>query len=292
MFIKLLALALLAQAQASIFNDKYVDVQRFMRQLAVMHSDVVELVTVGSSDSGQVIEGLKIGSGPVAHLVVATHHGNEYGATEVAKALAESLAAAPLPGLTVYVVPVLNIYGYDLRKRNEDTPNSVLDPNRDYPGPCGTEGPFLLKSTGALARFLAERNIVAAATLHTFHPAVVYPWGFGTKDFDPPNLDVFLQLVRAATVESKYPIGNSTDVIYPARGTFEDYAFSRFGIWALLFELGHTHKPYENEVADLIHDNIPGLRRLLGIAPKTRALSHSFTGKCDSLAFLFDRHEE
>ncbi len=286
------AFALFSQAHASIWSDKYVDVQKYLRQVVADHPGTTELVTLGISDSGQIIEGLKIGNGATAHLVVGTHHGNEYGATEVAKALAESLAAAPLPELTVYVVPVLNTIGYDHRKRGEDTPNTVLDPNRDYPGPCGTEGPFHLRSTAALARFIDERGIVAAATLHTFRPAVVYPWGFGTKDFDPPNLDIFLQLVRAATIESKYPVGNSTDVIYPAPGTFEDYAFSQYGIWPLLFELGHTHKPYENEVADLIHENVPGLRRLLTVAPHERARLHTFTGKCDRLAFLFDRHEE
>ena len=38
--------------------------------------------------SGDTIIGLKIGNGPVNNLVVGTHHGNEYGATEVTRAFA------------------------------------------------------------------------------------------------------------------------------------------------------------------------------------------------------------
>ena len=290
----LLALTLLAQAHAApAYNDHYVDVQKFMRDLAGRHSKTTQLIPLGKADLGQNIEMLKIGNGPVAHLVVATHHGNEFGSTEVAKALASSLAAHPIDGLTVYVLPVLNTSGYDVRRRSEESiDKNVYDANRDYPGPCGTDGPFHLKSTALLARFLDEHAIVATATLHTFRPAVVYPWGFGTKDFNPPYLDIFQQLCAAATVESQYTTGNSTDVIYPAPGTFEDYAFSKHGIWALLFELGHTHKPYDNEIADMIQVNIPGLRRLLTVAPRTRAPNHKFTGKCDPQAFLFDRHEE
>ena len=45
-------------------------------------------------------------------IVVGTHHGNEYGATEtVTKAFAEALAAQnPIPWTNIiYVIPVLNV---------------------------------------------------------------------------------------------------------------------------------------------------------------------------------------
>ena len=159
MLTSLLALTLFTQAHAAAYNDRYVDVQKFMRGVALSHAATTQLVTLGKSDLGPTIEMLKIGNGPVAHLVVATHHGNEFGSTEVAKALARSLAAKPLEGLTVYVLPVLNTNGYDVRRRGEEASDKfVYDANRDYPGPCGTEGPFHLKSTALLARFLDERH--------------------------------------------------------------------------------------------------------------------------------------
>ncbi|MBI3543611.1 MAG: succinylglutamate desuccinylase/aspartoacylase family protein [Deltaproteobacteria bacterium] len=270
--------------------DHYADVQRFLAELARAHPANARLMQIGVSDSGQVIEGLRLGNGPVANLVVATHHGNEYGSTEVAKALAASLAAEPIAGQTVYVIPVLNTQGYDQKKRGEDYDTSSQDPNRDYPGPCGTAGPFKLRSTWSLAHFVAEARIVTAATLHTFHPAVVWPWGFGTREFDPPGLEEFRRLATTATSESRYPVGNSTDLIYPAAGTFEDFAFSEYGVWPLLFELGHTHKPAESDIQELIRVNVPGLRRMLEQAPRERAALHRFTGKCDAPGF--DPHLE
>ena len=37
-----------------------------------------------ASDAGETIQALRIGNGPVKTLVVAAHHGNEYGSVEVA----------------------------------------------------------------------------------------------------------------------------------------------------------------------------------------------------------------
>ena len=44
--------------------------------------------------------------------------------------------------------------------------------------------------------------------------------------------DLFKNLVASATVESKYTTGNNTEVMYPADGTFEDYAFWKTGAWS------------------------------------------------------------
>ena len=271
----------------------YQEVKVFMSGLAAAHPATTRLFDLGVADSGEVIQGMAIsGGGSINNLVVATHHGNEYGSTEVAKSVALSLAQSPLKGQTVYIIPVLNIVGYNARLRQETNGNMSFDPNRDYPGPCGTEGPFKLKSTAALAKFIDEKAIVSSATLHTHFPAVAYPWGFGTKDLSTPHDDLFKQLGAAATVESHYAVGNSTEVIYPASGTFEDYAFWKHGVWSLLFELGYTHNPTDKEVEELLRVNVPGIRRMLEQAPTLRAEKHSFTGKCDFNALLRDLHNE
>jgi carboxypeptidase T len=259
----------------------YTDVKTFLNQIASEYPQNVVPFDLGLSDSGDVIKGLKIGNGPIHDVVVGTHHGNEYGSTEVAKAVAASLAQNPMAGYTIYVIPVLNISGYNSNDRREALNGTTYDPNRDYPGPCGTEGPFKLKSTAALAKMVDKENIIASATLHTFYPAVVYPWGIPTHDLATPYQDIFTNMVKAATVESHYQIGNSTEVIYPASGCYEDYAFWKLGIWSILFELGNTHTPSVNDVADLVRDNVPGIRRMLSVAPTTRAIDHDFHGKCD-----------
>lgn len=290
--------ALLAATQSQLWardasQTQYSDVKNMMHELVRTHPNAVRSITVGPSDSGDTIEGVVIGNGAIHNLVVATHHGNEYGSTEVGLAFAAAVADHPIAGQSVYVIPVLNITGYNAKQREEYAGDSYHDPNRDYPGPCGTEGPHLLKSTASLAAFIDRENIVASATLHTFYPAVVYPWGIPTQDLSTPYDDLFKVMVSNATELSQYQTGNSTQVIYPAKGCYEDYAFWRHGIWSILFELGNSHNPTQADLDDMIRANVPGLRKMLEQAPQTRAANHAFTGKCDDgrLAHL-DRHDE
>ncbi|MDZ4676854.1 MAG: M14 family zinc carboxypeptidase [Oligoflexia bacterium] len=271
---------------------KYSEVKDFINQTAIKYPQNVRIINVGDSDSGDVILGLQIGNGPTHNLVVGTHHGNEYGSTAVAAAFALALAANPIPDQTVYVIPVLNISGYNSRNRYETTQGRSKDPNRDYPGPCGTEGPFHLKSTANLARFIQEKNIITSATMHTYFPAVVYPWGISTHQTGTLFDTVFQQLARAAVQESRYAIGNSTQMIYPADGTFEDYAYWHHGIWSMLFEIGNSHSPTQSAISHMISVNVPGLRRMLEIAPKARAPNHAFTGQCSSHLKVLDLHNE
>lgn len=273
-------------------HAKYGDVQSFMKTLVAKYPQNVKSIFVGASDSGLPIEGLAIGNGPVKNLVVASHHGNEYGSVEVARGVAASLAESPIQGQTVYVVPVLNIGGYNAKDRRETAGHQSFDPNRNYPGPCGTEGPFTLKSIQSLASFVDHEGIVSSATLHTFFPAVVYPWGISSHDLSTPYDDLFKGLVESATVESHYQTGNSTEVIYSADGTYEDYAFWKHGIWSLLFELGNSHSPSLADVNEMVKVNVPGIRRMLEQAPRVRAEKHAFTGRCDRLMSLMDRHDE
>jgi predicted deacylase len=257
-------------------HRKYSDIQQDLRALAKEDPARVQVVDLGRNDTGHMIQALKVGNGKVKTLVVGTHHGNEYGSTEVALAFAHSVAEEPIEGQTVYVVPVLNVSGYDLRQRNE----IGLDPNRDYPGPCGTSGPFKLRSTKALADLIAREKIVTSATLHTHSPFVLYPWGFSTHDTQTEYDDLYIELSEVAAIDSGYPVGNSADALYPADGCYEDYAMWKHGIWSLLFEMGDTHSPDEDGIDEMIRGNVPGLRRFLEAAPTKRAENHEFTGEC------------
>lgn len=271
----------------------YAGVKQELARIAADSPAAAALFELGATDGNQNVIGLKIGSGPTRNLVVATHHGNEYGSAEVALAFAESLAKEPLGDQTLYVIPVLNITGYDARRRGEpDARGHTRDPNRDYPGPCGTDGPFHLKSTRALADFVEKNAIVNAATLHTHYPAVVYPWGLSTPDLETPYRDTFHRMASDATEESRYEIGNSTEVIYPADGTFEDYAFWKHGTWAMLFELGFSHSPSDTQIQEMIRVNVPGMRRMLANSPKMPAPDHEFRGRCDLRLQVLDKRDE
>lgn len=294
---KLLSLVLLfsVPALASAVDPArrtYADVQKHMRDLVATNPQNAELFELITADSGQKIEGLKIGNGPISNLVVGTHHGNEYGATEVALGFLENTVANPVLGQTVYVIPVLNAAGYDRKQRREPARSTTFDSNRDYPGPCGTEGPFNLKSTRALAEFVAAKGIVASATLHTYSNMVLYPWGISTRDTRTPYEDLFIHLGKLAATFSGYTVGNSTELLYPADGTFEDYAYWKHGVWSLLLEMGSSHSPSAAAVAKLVRENVPGIRKMLEEAPQARATDHAFTGKCDAFLKTLDRHDE
>ncbi|MBS1962890.1 MAG: succinylglutamate desuccinylase/aspartoacylase family protein [Bdellovibrionales bacterium] len=260
------------------FHRQYSDIQTDLGDLAKRFPQSVQVFSIGKNDTGQEIQGIKSGDGPMHTLVVGTHHGNEYGATEVALAFAHAVAEVPIKGQTVYVIPVLNVSGYNARTRTE----LGRDPNRDYVGPCGSDGPWHLRSTKALADFIDRENVIASATLHTYSPFVLYPWGFSTHDTKTEYNDVYIDLAKSAALDSGYPVGNSTDALYPADGCYEDYAMWKYGIWSLLFEMGSTHTPNQVAIDELIRGNVPGLRRFLEQAPTKRADKHAFTGKCDT----------
>ena len=259
----------------------YEKVTTTLQQIAAQNPANAKLISIGVNDQGTPIQALQIGNGPVASLVVGTHHGNEYGSTAVALGVADALAKAPVAGQTVFVVPVLNVTGYNRFSRNETGLSGSQDPNRDYPSPCKTGTNFNLKSTKALADFVETRDIQISATLHTYWPAVVYPWGISTRDTGTPYDVEYIRLAKAATLESNYTVGNSTQVLYAADGAFEDYVYSKHGIWSLLFELGFSHNPDATAIKNMVDVNIPGIRRFLETSPTVRAPDHLFKGRCD-----------
>lgn len=273
-------------------TTRYDAIKSLLLNIAAKYPQNAKMIVVGDSDSGVPIVGLQIGQGSVANLIVATHHGNEYGSTYVATAFANHLAAQPLPDQAVFIIPVLNIAGYNANQRREPARNATWDPNRNYPGPCGTEGPFTLKSTASLDRFIADKKIVNSVTLHTHAEMILYPWGLSTKDVSTSYDYIYKQLGLLAAQESKYTVGNSTELLYPADGTYEDYSFWKYGIWSLLIEIGTTHSPSQEELKQWASVNVPGLKRLLQMAPKARAVDHAFKGKCDTRFRSLDRHDE
>lgn len=269
-------------------RKNYDDIVAFLHQVHNQFPSSTKIFTIGTSDTGLPIYGIKIGQGSVENLVVATHHGNEYGSTEVALGLISDMAANPISWQTIHIIPVLNTYGYNKRYRKEKVGTRQIDPNRDYPGPCKTDEAFLLKSTSALARFVQERNIINVATLHTYANAVLYPWGLSTNQVDTRYTSLFKSMGEAATTYSGYKVANSTQELYPADGTFEDYVFWTYGVWSLLFEIGSSHYPSPEQVQQMVDVNVPGIRKMFEKAPLMRARQHAFEGLCHKLRGTID----
>lgn len=270
-------------------KKNYDDIVSFIHQIHERFPNNTKIFTIGYSDTDNLpIYGIQIGHGSVENLVVATHHGNEYGSTEIALGVISDLAENPISWQTVHVIPVLNTYGYNRRFRREKVGARQIDPNRDYPGPCKTDEAFLLKSTSSLAQFVQKKNIINVATLHTYASAVLYPWGLSTEQVDTRYTSRFKEMGEDAVTYSGYKVANSTLELYPADGTFEDYVFWRHGVWSMLFELGSSHYPTPEQIQQMIEVNVPGIRNMFENAPLSRAQHHAFEGLCHKLRGLID----
>lgn len=291
MKLRSIGLVLLLTASTNSFAARYDQVLERVKLAAAANPRSTELFEL-KKDDGESLWGIRIGSGPVEDLVVATHHGNEYGSTEVAVALIEDLAMRPLGDRTTYVIPVINISGFNANQRQE----KGYDPNRDWPGPCGNAHgtPLQLASIRAIDEFIASKKFVMGITLHTYAETVTYPWSF--KDDSPTAHDhEFREIAEQAAKVNGYRTGKTPDLIYTTLGDFESYAFWKHGIWSFLFEMGTSHSPDAAAVERLKQKNVPAIRAMLETAPTTNARDHKFSGSCAdafSRSLMTDRGDE
>ncbi|MCO4753301.1 MAG: hypothetical protein KC478_02410 [Bacteriovoracaceae bacterium] len=248
---------------------------------AVKGSSFLEEFILGLNDQGQKIKGVKfIGKGEdkdkVSHLVVAAHHGNETKSVELALQFIDYLRTTngkDFNNIDLYVIPVLNIGGYDREDRHErDSKNKSHDPNRDYPDPCIVKKNFKLKSTELLASFVRARNITGAITVHGYYGSLTYPWGIYTDNYETLDHKVFEKKAKDAVLENNYIVGTHADILYPAGGAFEDWAYFELGVWSLLVELEDTPK-YADDIKMLVSS--------IQSFPSKRSRDHRHTGSCE-----------
>ena len=214
--------------------------------------------------------------------MVGTHHGNERDAAplsvafarEVLQTLAKGQGAreGSLANGVYYVFPVLNISGHNRNHRLEmDGSGLWHDPNRDYPDACVDNKYFKLRSTSLIAEFIQRQNIVSAVTIHGYIGTFTYPWGFYTENPETPDHDIYHKLLTYAAEANHYRIGNHKDVIYPATGSFEDWAYHDHGVWVALLEMKYN-LDYGADVESLI--------RFFMAAPREKSLDHAHYGQC------------
>lgn len=260
-------------------------------KLVAAHPDLVTLMDIGVNDQGVPIRGVKIEdpSAPVAvkprHLVVGTHHGNEQLSADVAQSFAERLVAAledsnapmhdQLAGNVYFVIPVLNVSGYNASRREETSKRGgTLDSNRDYPDPCTKDQPFQLASTRELADFVAREDIVAAVTIHGYIGTFTYPWGIFTTNTHTLDDAAFKAMSQQVIAVNRYTTGTHADAIYPTAGAFEDWAYFEHGVWVMLLEI--ANRPNITRDAD-------SLLKYFAIAPAMRSEQHGHLGRCENV---------
>jgi len=225
-----------------------------MNNLVDTYPGYVQIIDIGQNDQGNTIYGMKIENTQcsvegtkIPQLIVGCHHGNEKLSADVCPIFVDKLVKkmqdknsaeyAALSRSVFYVIPVLNIPGYNSSSRTEkNKAGKYIDPNRDYPDPCAQNTYFQLASIKNLAYFVEQFNIVGAVTAHGYIGTFTFPWGIYTQNTKTKDDAQFRSMAQQAVKANSYRIGTHADVIYPASGSFEDWAYHKYGVWCTLLE--------------------------------------------------------
>jgi len=220
-----------------------------MLVLQKKYSAVSNLIYLGPNGEGTEIIGMRVSITPtvmdpkkVAHIIVSTHHGDESAAPVftmvmleklIQRYLSDELYLTDLAKTEWVVIPVLNITGYNANQRRE----YARDPNRDYPSPCTNHPGGALKSISQLIRHLTGRIYSGSLTVHGYQGSFTYPWGLYSNNYQTLDHNQFAQITAKAVSINGYKHGTASDIVYPANGCYEDYAYWKHGLWSLLLEL-------------------------------------------------------
>lgn len=273
----------------SLPDTPYDFIVRQMQGIQADYPQFTRIIGLGKNDQGDDILGLHIENpwrvfDKSASLLVGTHHGNEKDAGPLSLAFARKVLAILQAGNSpeavadkiYYIFPVLNISGHNINvRREQDADGHWHDPNRDYPDPCADQAFFKLRSTALLADFMDTMGVVSAVSVHGYIGTFTYPWGFYTEDPVTPDHDIYHELLTYAAQVNNYRVGNHKDVIYPASGSFEDWAYHDHGIWVALLEMQRALDYGEDTEA---------LLRFFTRAPQVRSPDHAHYGQCMKLS--------
>ena len=210
------------------------------------------------------------------------HHGNEQlsadvavqHATDLVKEMTDATSAnfAKISNRIFFVIPVLNIGGYNSGRREEyNRSGRSTDPNRDYPDPCYSGPSFTLASTRNLSAFMRTEGIVGSITIHGYIGTFTYPWGIFTNDTKTQDNTWFTNAAREAVKQNGYQTGTHADAIYPTAGAYEDWAYFEIGAWTMLLELRHG--------ANIVKDS-KAMMSFFAQVPHERSFNNSHLGQC------------
>lgn len=275
-----LAVCSLFPSAALFAQSRYEAVAQRLHVLAALHPEAAEVFVLGKNDQGEDIKGLRIGTGDLAvkpaMLLVAAHHGDEGDSVDVAMRFAEDLLRPDsderLHDSVFYVIPVLNLSGYNRDEREEEYRlGGTLDPNRDYADPCRKNAPHALASTRLLADFIAAKEIVTAVSVHGYIGTFTFPWGTYTDDATTADHGDYLRIAHQAVAYNGYKTGTHNDLIYPTIGAFEDWAYYMHGVWTALLEV-----QYNLDVAK----DARAVGEFFALSPRQRSQQHEHAGQC------------
>ncbi len=263
---KILAGLILAAVSLSSFADDYDKILARLNTLDQLPNTT--LFSLGKNDQNRDIMGIIVGDESRAktkHVVVGTHHGNERAAAEVPVFFAELVIQSYDPSVLYYIIPVLNISGYNVYRRGETgADGKVHDSNRDYEDACTTKQDFVLKSTALIAELIEREDVVTAVSVHGYVGTFTYPWGTEARNYATEDDAFFSEWAKKAVKINNYKIGTHGAAIYPATGAFEDWAYYKLGVWSFLLEIKSPSSDLKRDAQSLVEffKNSPSERSL------------------------------
>lgn len=251
---KFLAAFAIAAVSAGAVADDYDKIITRLNDLDKLPN--TSLFTLGQNDQGRNIMGIIVGdtnAAKIRQLVVGVHHGNERASAEVPLLFTEMVAKSYDPSVLYYIVPVLNISGYNVSRREETgADGDTHDSNRDYQDACSTKQDFQLKSTTLISELVDREDIVSAVTVHGYIGTFTYPWGTQARDYTTQDDAFFQTWAKKAVKINNYQTGTHGAAIYPATGAFEDWAYYKLGVWSFLLEIRSPSSDLKKDAATLV----------------------------------------
>ncbi len=262
------------------------EIAQYLRSQAQDFPEIARFVMLGRSLQGREIAYVAISRNwsPDAPAIYfnGTHHGNEKASTEAVLALIDFLIKARdrsdvdtlLRRYRIVLQPMVNPDGHAANLR---TDSQGLDPNRDYATPIRAEADaFRLVETRLVRRLLSNERIVASAAFHSGLEAVLWPWCHtpSLSQHDP----VFKALGESVARTMGVPKFTQSFNDYQTDGEFIDYAYMKFGVYALTLEVAQVPTPHADQLNSVVRRAVSGsmafmqaLDRVLPVQPIQQA---------------------
>ncbi|MBM4399316.1 MAG: T9SS type A sorting domain-containing protein [Candidatus Cloacimonetes bacterium] len=143
-----------------------------------------------------------------------------------------------------------------------------------YHGPA----PFSEPETQAFKDFLMSHPFVAGISFHTYSELVLFPYGFTSNLVAPDYTELSSLAVDMANLIPAESGGYYSPIpswaLYPASGTFDDWAYGNQGIFSYTVELSTEFIPNASIVSLVTQRVKPAARKLLERATKSMLTGH------------------
>ncbi len=247
----------------------FTSVQTHLNKILAQYPSLTSLEVYGQSKEGRPLYALRLATNPnqPAVMLTAATHGNEIITVEVLFGILDSLLAAYstsprakkiIDSRQIYFLPVINPDGYVRQQRYANG----VDPNRDYPYPS-LPNRTPNECIAAVMSFFHSHNVRGSIDFHSYGGLLMYPWGYTEEAPDHEDETSFLATTKYMTQTNHYRTGQISRLLYAAPGSSADYYYWKNRTLALGVEIGGSHAPPPEKIAQNVEANLESALRFI-----------------------------